>query len=109
MSYHSSALPTQAAAMIWTAPAGFDTPALDSAVRGGTAIGHSVPVARFRSHSGTARAQLSQVPEQAGHDPCGLAGEGGEQVLVGPVLRAGRVGMRHPDRGHADDVGEHVV
>src|SRR5688572_26044914 len=30
-------------------------------------------------------------------------------MFVGRMLRAGGVGMRHPDGRHADDVGEHVI
>ena len=52
---------------------------------------------------------LAQVPVETGHDAQALAGHRRQQVFVGCVLRAGRVRVRHPQRGQAQQVGEDVV
>src|SRR5579863_6800421 len=39
---------------------------------------------------------LAEIPEQTGHDAQPLAHDRAEQMLIGCVLRAAGVGMRHP-------------
>src|SRR5689334_20052380 len=105
MSYHSRAFPTHAAVMI-RAALGCRTSCAGPVVPGAFDIGRPLPRVSGRWAAG---AQLAEVPEQAGHDLRTLPGHGREEVLVGPVLGTRRVGVRHPDRRHPDDVGEDVV
>jgi hypothetical protein len=44
---------------------------------------------------------LAEIPEQARHDGKCLLGHRQQNVLVGRVLRAAGIGMRHPDRRQA--------
>ena len=55
------------------------------------------------------RLGLAQVPVQAAHQLKAFACDAGQQMFVGGVLRAGGVGMRHPQRGHAQQLAEHIV
>ena len=54
-------------------------------------------------------AAVAQVPEQAGHDAETLAHDRCQQVFVRRVLRAAGIGVRHPDRGQAEHIGEAVI
>ena len=60
-------------------------------------------------HGAATAACSPRVVEQAGHHQQALAHHRRQHVLVGRVLRARRVRMRHPHRGQAQDLGEHVV
>src|SRR5882757_8079268 len=53
--------------------------------------------------------RLAEIPEQAGHDGERLLRHRQQDVFVGGVLRAARIGMRHPDRRQAEALGEHVI
>jgi hypothetical protein len=51
------------------------------------------------------RAGLTKVPVDAGHQAERLAGERGRQVLVGGMLGAAAIGMRHPDGWQLQELG----
>jgi hypothetical protein len=63
----------------------------------------SADILRASSHgSGALRKrsrQLAEIPEQARHDAKRLLRHGEQNVLVGRMLRAAGIGMRHPDGG----------
>ena len=55
------------------------------------------------------RVAVAEVPIEAGHDGERLARERDGQMFVRRMLRAARIGMRHPDRRQAKPFGEDVV
>ena len=74
------------------------------------------PAVAGRGHSSMAscnghrrNAGLAEIPEQSRHRAEPLAHDRRQHVLVGRVLRASGIGMRHPDRAQAEHVGEGVV
>ena len=52
---------------------------------------------------------LAEIPEQACHDAEALAGDGRKQMFVGCMLRAARIGMRHPDCLQSQHLGKNIV
>src|SRR5271170_7113058 len=97
MSYHSSALPTETATMSLVKL--FSRAASGSVAGAVSAI--SNPFQRAR--------HLTEIPVQAGHDAERFLGDVKQDVLVGRMLRAAGIGMRHPDRRQPERVGEHLV
>src|SRR3954470_5862536 len=99
MSYHSRALPTQAAAMIRPGlgervsrvVVAAETGTVMRAPEGSSSAGRSAGAGR------PVVAELGEVPPEAGHHLQRLPHQRGGQVLVRGVLSAAGVGVRHPD------------
>src|SRR6202049_3539170 len=62
-----------------------------------------------RSLASPRRASLAEVPIEPGHQPQALAGEPKRQMLVGRMLGAARIGMRHPDGRQPEQLREYIV
>ena len=54
-------------------------------------------------------ALFTQLPEKAGHDRQPFTCNRGEHVFVNAVLAAGRIGMGHPQRREAEDIGKYLI
>src|SRR5262249_14079914 len=67
------------------------------------------PVIAVLGRKSSRHAGLAEIPVEPGHEPQTFAREHERQVLVRGVLRATRIGMRHPDGRQAEEFCEYVV
>src|SRR6202165_5623835 len=115
MSYHSSAFPTEIATtslvmFFFSAPAGD--------IRVNSAGAETVTAGPFQNgnlwvahpRSTLQRAfHLAQIPKPPRHDAERLFGDRQQNMLIGRMLGAARIGVRHPHRGQAERIGKYVV